>query len=73
MIKDMKDLKVRQPIQKIDKRNIDAAISMLKGMLEWSERIGSDEIVEIKTVIDLLEKNGVTNKVAIMKMMNKKD
>ena len=69
----MKDLKVRQPIQKIDKRNIDAAISMLKGMLEWSERIGSDEIVEIKTVIDLLEKNGVTNKVAIMKMMNKKD
>ena len=32
------------------------AISKLKHMLEWSQRIGSDEIYEIHNIINLLEK-----------------
>ena len=32
------------------------AISRLKAMLGWSDRIGSDEKDEIKTIINLLEK-----------------
>jgi len=34
------------------------AISKLKHMLEWSDRIGSDEIYEIHNIINLLEKEG---------------
>lgn len=32
------------------------AIIRLKEMLNWSDRIGSDEIHEIKVIINLLEK-----------------
>jgi len=32
------------------------AINRLKGMLQWSDRIGSDEIVEIREIIEMLEK-----------------
>ena len=56
MTKDMKDIKVREPIQNIDKRKIDITIIMLKGLLEWSDRIGSDEIMEIKEIIKMLER-----------------
>ncbi len=33
------------------------AIKRLKEMLEWSDRIGSDEICEIGEIIKLLEKD----------------
>ena len=36
--------------------NVEIATKMLKGMLEWSDRIGSDEITEIRTIINLLDK-----------------
>ena len=36
--------------------NVEIATKMLKGMLEWSDRIGSDEITEIRTIINLLNK-----------------
>jgi len=32
------------------------AIAMLKGMLKWSDRLGSDEISEIQETIKLLNK-----------------
>lgn len=32
------------------------AINRLKAMLQWSDRIGSDEIVEIREIIKMLEK-----------------
>tara|TARA_R110000796_G_scaffold1156_4_gene4494 strand:+ start:11 stop:136 length:126 start_codon:yes stop_codon:yes gene_type:complete len=32
-----------------------AAISRLKSLLKWSDRIGSDEINEIKNIIKLLK------------------
>jgi len=31
------------------------AINRLKGMLKWSDRLGSDEIDEIKEIIKILE------------------
>ena len=31
------------------------AIEMLTSMLEWSDRIGSDEIDEIKSIISILK------------------
>ncbi len=37
------------------KAKINEAKKRLKGMLEWSDRIGSDEIYEIKDIIKLLE------------------
>jgi len=30
---------------------------MLKGLLKWSDRLGSDEISELQEVIKLLNKN----------------
>lgn len=36
-------------------KNVEKAISMLKNMLQWSDRIGSDEIYEINDVIKLLK------------------
>jgi|TARA_R100001086_G_scaffold93846_1_gene46606 hypothetical protein len=30
------------------------AINMLKGLLDWSDRIGSDEISEIQEIIKIL-------------------
>ena len=33
------------------------AIKRLKYMLKWSDRIGSDEIYEINSIIKLLESN----------------
>ena len=32
------------------------AIEMLTSMLEWSDRIGSDEIDEIKSIISILKR-----------------
>ena len=32
------------------------AIKRLKAMLQWSDRLGSDEIVEIREIIQQLEK-----------------
>jgi hypothetical protein len=34
---------------------IKIAIEMLKGILHWSDRIGSDEISEIQEIIKLLK------------------
>jgi len=36
------------------KTNVKVAIEMLKGILEWSDRIGSDEISEIQETIKIL-------------------
>jgi hypothetical protein len=66
----MKEIKVRQPIKQIDQESITLSIITLKDMINWSDRLGSDEINEIEMVIDLLEKNGVSNKVAIKRMMS---
>lgn len=38
----------------IEKVNKEIAIESLKSMLEWSDRIGSDEKDEIDFVIDIL-------------------
>jgi len=66
----MKEIKVRQPIKQIDQESITLSIITLKDMIKWSDILGSDEINEIEMVIDLLEKNGVSNKVAIKRMMS---
>ena len=34
---------------------MDTAIHMLKSLLSWSDRIGSDEIAEIREIIEILE------------------
>ena len=36
------------------KTNVKIAIEMLKGILKWSDRIGSDEISEIQETINIL-------------------
>ena len=33
------------------------AINRLKAMLKWSDRLGSDELVEIREIIELLEED----------------
>jgi len=35
--------------------NVKIAIEMLKGILKWSDRIGSDEISEIQETIKVLK------------------
>jgi len=37
------------------KTNVKIAIEMLEGILEWSDRIGSDEISEIQETIKVLK------------------
>ena len=37
------------------------AINRLKGMLRWSDRIGSDEILEIQEIIKILEQSNETS------------
>ena len=37
------------------------AIKRLKEMLNWSDRLGSDEIFEIKQIIKLLEQENETS------------
>ena len=37
------------------------AINRLKGMLRWSDRIGSDEIFEIQEIIKILEQSNETS------------
>lgn len=37
-----------------NKAKIAEAIKALKGILEWSDRIGSDEIGEIESIIKIL-------------------
>ena len=39
---------------KVNQVNQEIAIECLKSMLDWSDRIGSDEIAEIEFVIDML-------------------
>jgi len=39
-----------------DRTKILVAIDRLKGILEWSDRIGSDEVDEIQQIIKLLIK-----------------
>jgi len=41
----------------MDKKYVQIAINMLKGLLSWSDRIGSDEISELQEVIKLLNKS----------------
>ena len=36
---------------------IEEAINRLKAMLKWSDRLGSDELVEIREIINLLEED----------------
>jgi|TARA_Y100000289_G_scaffold48164_1_gene48608 hypothetical protein len=49
------------------KTKIKIAIQMLNGMLEWSDRIGSDEIYEIKEIrkqlVLALEENNIREQV----------
>ena len=49
------------------KTKIKTAIQMLNGMLEWSDRIGSDEISEIheirKQLVLALEENNIREQV----------
>lgn len=33
------------------------AINRLKAMIKWSDRLGSDELVEIREIINLLEED----------------
>ena len=41
---------------------MDEAIKKLEELLEWSDRIGSDEIDEIKSIITLLKKESISQK-----------
>jgi len=41
---------------------VQIAIQMLKGILSWSDRIGSDEISEINEVITILKRINYGNK-----------
>lgn len=34
---------------------MDEVISRLKGMIAWSDRLGSDELIEIRELIKILE------------------
>tara|TARA_Y100001937_G_C6995638_1_gene274070 strand:+ start:36 stop:194 length:159 start_codon:yes stop_codon:yes gene_type:complete len=48
---------------KVNKVNKEIAIECLKSMLDWSDRLGSDEIQEIEFVLDMLtRKNKLINK-----------
>ena len=40
-----------------DTSTIGKIINRLKGMSEWSDRIGSDEISEIREIIKILEEH----------------
>ena len=40
--------------EKVVQVNKEIAIECLRSMLNWSDRIGSDEIAEIEFVIDML-------------------
>ena len=42
----------------IRRKEMKKAVKKLKDMLKWSDRIGSDEIHEIHTIINLLEEGG---------------
>ena len=42
----------------IRRKKMKKAVKKLKDMLKWSDRIGSDEIYEIHTIINLLEEGG---------------
>ena len=44
-----------------EKKSRQIAIHMLEGMLEWSDRIGSDEISTIKGVILILKNKQYEN------------
>ena len=42
--------------KKINTERVEIAIEALEGMFIWSDRIGSDEIAELKFVINQLKK-----------------
>jgi len=47
----------------VNKVNKEIAIECLKSMLDWSDRLGSDEIQEIEFVLDMLtRKDKLINK-----------
>lgn len=69
----MKDISVANPMKEIDQESIVLSIIALKDMINWSDNLGSDEINEIEMVLELLEKNGVSNKVAIKRMMSNRN
>lgn len=69
----MKDISVANPMKEIDQESIVLSIIALKDMINWSDNLGSDEINEIEMVVELLEKNGVSNKVAIKRMMSNRN
>ena len=43
-------------MSKIERVNKEIAIESLKSMLEWSDRIGSDEKDELEFIIDILKR-----------------
>ena len=49
------ELAVRRNLNNESNENMEESISRLKNMLKWSDRIGSDEIHEIRSIIKLLE------------------
>lgn len=69
----MKDISVANPMKEIDQESIVLSIIALKDMINWSDNLGIDEINEIEMVIELLEKNGVSNAVAIKRMMRQRN
>jgi len=44
------------------KKRIEVATNMLRAMKKWSDRIGSDEISEINSIINYLNNNYEQNK-----------
>ena len=48
------------------------AISRLRSMLTWSDRIGSDEVYEIVCIMNLLEGRKRFNEESIIKQWSKK-
>ena len=48
------------------------AISRLRSMLAWSDRIGSDEVYEIVCIMNLLEGKKRFNEESIIKQWSKK-
>ena len=55
-----------------DTSTIGKIINRLKGMSEWSDRIGSDEIYEIVCVMNLLEGKKRFNEESIIREWSKK-
>tara|TARA_R100000808_G_scaffold4035_1_gene13549 strand:- start:2 stop:178 length:177 start_codon:yes stop_codon:yes gene_type:complete len=55
-----------------EKMNKEKAISRLRNMLKWSDRIGSDEVYEIVCIMNLLEGKKRFNEESIIKQWSKR-